>query len=263
MNWLTRIAVGLVVAGLLATAPAEAQTTAPKSQARAADSLTLKIETTPRQPPGGQAATSDALKIVALLTVLSLAPALIVSMTAFVRIVIVLAMLRHALNMPETPPNMVLISLALLLTTFVMLPVAQSINRDAWQPLAKDEIGLTEAADKAAAPLQGFMLRQVRDADLRLMYELSKEPVPSRAEEVSLVQLVPAFILNELRVAFQIGFVIFLPFLLIDLVVSSVLLALGMLMVPPATIALPLKVLLFVLIDGWALVLRGVVGSFV
>jgi flagellar biosynthetic protein FliP len=180
-----------------------------------------------------------------------------------VRIVIVLAMLRHALNMPETPPNMVLVSLALLLTTFVMLPVAQSINRDAWQPLAKDEIGLIEAADRAATPLQGFMLKQVRDADLRLMYELSKEPVPSRAEEVSLVQLVPAFILNELRVAFQIGFVIFLPFLLIDLVVSSVLLALGMLMVPPATIALPLKVLLFVLIDGWALVLRGVVGSFV
>jgi flagellar biosynthetic protein FliP len=262
MSWLARFAAGLVAAALLVAAPcAVAQTAAPKGAARAPDSLTLKIESTPRS--GGQAATSDALKIVALLTVLSLAPALIVSMTAFVRIVIVLAMLRHALNMPETPPNMVLISLALLLTTFVMLPVAQSINRDAWQPLAKDEIGLTEAADRAATPLQGFMLKQVRDADLRLMYELSKEPVPSRADEVSLVQLVPAFILNELRVAFQIGFVIFLPFLLIDLVVSSVLLALGMLMVPPATIALPLKVLLFVLIDGWALVLRGVVGSFV
>jgi flagellar biosynthetic protein FliP len=126
----------------------------------------------------------------------------------------------------------------------------------------KDQIGTGEAINLAAAPMRDFMLRQVRDADLRLMYELSGEPVPTRAEDVSLVQLTPAFILNELRVAFQIGFVIFLPFLLIDLVVSSVLLSLGMLMVPPATVALPLKVLLFVLIDGWTLILRGVIGSF-
>jgi flagellar biosynthesis protein FliP len=224
--------------------------------------LTITVQTAKPAAGTERAPASDAVKVVALLTVLSLAPGIVVSMTAFVRIVIVLSMLRHALSMPETPPNMVLVSLALLLTTFVMMPVVSAVNRDAWQPLAKDQIAVTEAAERAAVPLRDFMLRQVRDADLRLMYELSREPVPAQAEDVSLIQLIPAFILNELRVAFQIGFVVFLPFLLIDLVVSSVLLSLGMLMVPPATIALPLKVLLFVLIDGWALVLRGVVGSF-
>ncbi len=234
----------------------------PSSASVPAPPLTISIQTSQPAPTGGAAAVTDPVRIVALLTVLSLAPGIIVSMTAFVRIVIVLSMLRHALSMPETPPNMVLVSLALLLTTFVMMPVVSAVNRDAWQPLARDEITLTEAAQRGSAPLKEFMLRQVRESDLRLMYEMSREAVPDRAEDVSLVQLIPAFILNELRIAFQIGFVVFLPFLLIDLVVSSVLLSLGMLMVPPATIALPLKVLLFVLIDGWALVLRGVVGSF-
>jgi flagellar biosynthetic protein FliP len=222
--------------------------------------LTFSLE--PSKGGPGERQVSDAIKIVVLLTVLSLGPAIIVSMTAFIRVIIVLSMLRHALGMPETPPNAVLISLALFLTTFVMLPVVSQVNRDAWQPYVQNRIDTTQALERAAVPMRDFMLRQVRDADLRLMYELSGEPVPSRPEEVSLVQLTPAFILNELRVAFQIGFVIFLPFLLIDLVVSAVLLSLGMLMVPPATIALPLKVLLFVLIDGWALVLRGVLGSF-
>jgi flagellar biosynthesis protein FliP len=233
----------------------------PKAKDKPDPPLTFQLPGT----QGKAAATSqvsDAVRIVVLLTVLALGPAIVVSMTAFIRIIIVLSMLRHALGMPETPPNAVLVSLALFLTTFVMLPVLSQVNREAWQPFVKDRMSVSEALDRGSGPMRDFMLRQVRDADLKLMYELSGEQVPSRPEEVSLVQLTPAFVLNELRVAFQIGFVIFLPFLLIDLVVSSVLLALGMLMVPPATIALPLKVLLFVLIDGWALILRGVVGSF-
>ena len=242
-----------------ATPPAATAGPASKPAAKTSPPLTISLDPA---TPAGTRQVADAVKIVVLLTVLSLGPAIVVSMTAFIRIIIVLSMLRHALGMPETPPNAVLVSLALFLTAFVMMPVVSQVNRDAWQPYVQDRIGTGEALDRAAAPMRDFMLRQVRDADLRLMYELSGEPVPTRAEDVSLVQLTPAFILNELRVAFQIGFVIFLPFLLIDLVVSSVLLSLGMLMVPPATVALPLKVLLFVLIDGWTLILRGVIGSF-
>lgn len=252
----------LVAMILMVTFSITCQAADPPSKKPAAPQLTISVGTTGPTAPAPAGATAGAVKVVALLTVLNLAPGIIVSMTAFVRIVIVLSMLRHALSMPETPPNMVLVSLALLLTTFVMMPVVSAVNRDAWQPLSRDQINVTEASERATVPLRDFMLRQVRDADLRLMYELSKEEVPTQPEDVSLVQLIPAFILNELRIAFQIGFVVFLPFLLIDLVVSAVLLSLGMLMVPPATIALPLKVLLFVLIDGWALVLRGVVGSF-
>jgi flagellar biosynthetic protein FliP len=239
--------------------PAATAGSVSKPAAKGSPPLTISLDPA---VPAGTRQVADAVKIVVLLTVLSLGPAIVVSMTAFIRIIIVLSMLRHALGMPETPPNAVLVSLALFLTAFVMMPVISQVNRDAWQPYVKDQIGTGEAINLAAAPMRDFMLRQVRDADLRLMYELSGEPVPTRAEDVSLVQLTPAFILNELRVAFQIGFVIFLPFLLIDLVVSSVLLSLGMLMVPPATVALPLKVLLFVLIDGWTLILRGVIGSF-
>ena len=209
----------------------------------------------------GQGA-SEAVRIATLLTVLSVAPALVVSMTAFIRIAIVLSMIRHAFGMPETPPTSVLISLALFLTVFAMLPTLQTVNHDALQPFMDGRIELASAIDRGSAPIRDFMLRQVREDELRLMYELSRQPLPATPDAVGLLQLTPAFILNELRVAFQIGFVILLPFLLIDLVVSSVLLSLGMLMVPPATISLPLKVLMFVLVDGWGLILRGVLGSF-
>lgn len=206
--------------------------------------------------------TADAVKIAVLLTVLSLAPALVISMTAFIRTVIVLSILRHAIGMPETPPTTVLISLALFITIFVMSPVLDKVNTTALQPFLNNRLNITQAADLGSRPLKEFMLAQVKEEDVALMYRIAKKELPTTATDVSLVQLIPAFMLNELRVAFQIGFVIFIPFLLIDLVISSVLLALGMLMVPPATIALPLKVLMFVLIDGWALVLRGVAGSF-
>ncbi|WP_244127350.1 flagellar type III secretion system pore protein FliP [Burkholderia gladioli] len=211
------------------------------------------------RPAGGM---SEAVRIATLLTVLSVLPAFVVSMTAFIRISIVLSMIRHAFGMPETPPTPVLISLALFLTLFAMLPTFQAINHEALQPFMSGHLDLAQALERSSGPLRHFMLRQVREDELKWMYEVSHEPLPATPDDVSLLQLTPAFILNELRVSFQIGFVILLPFLLIDLIVSSVLLSLGMLMVPPATISLPLKVLMFVLVDGWGLILRGVLGGF-
>lgn len=211
---------------------------------------------------GGRAEVSSAIKILVGLTVLSLAPAILMSMTSFVRIVIVLSMLRHALGMQETPPNTVVVSLALFLTFFTMSPALQEMNKQAFQPYMAGKIATDTAATRAVAPLRDFMVRQTREQDLALMVELAKAEQPTTIEDISLVQLVPAFMLSELRAAFQIGFVIFLPFLLVDLIVSSALMALGMMMVPPASISLPLKILMFVLIDGWNLVVRALLGTF-
>lgn len=205
---------------------------------------------------------SNTVRMVTMLTLLSFVPALVVSMTAFIRIIIVLSMIRHAFGMPETPPTPVLISLGLFLTVFAMLPTLEKINTEAFSPFMNGKLEMAAAAERATSPLRDFMLRQVRQDELKTMYELSGKPLPAVPSDVGLLQLTPAFILNELRVAFQIGFVVLLPFLLIDLVVSSVLLSLGMLMVPPATISLPLKVLMFVLVDGWSLILQGVLSSF-
>ena len=171
-------------------------------------------------------------------------------------------MIRHGMGMPETPPNQVLISLALFLTLFSMAPTFEAINGQALQPFLSGQMTANEAAAKGSEPLRQFMLRQVHDQDIKAVYDMAHERLPDSAADVGFMRLVPAFMLNELRVAFRIGFVILLPFLLIDIVVSSILLALGMLMVPPSTLSLPIKVLMFVLIDGWSLVLQGVVGSF-
>lgn len=205
---------------------------------------------------------NDVVRTALVLTLLTVVPMVIISMTSFVRTIIVLSMVRHAFGMPETPPNPVLIALALFLTAFTMGPTMTRINADAVQPLMGGRIGVEKAIEAGTAPLRRFMLAQTRDADLESIYAISKTPLPRRAEDVETLKLAPAFILNELRVSFTIGFVILLPFLLIDLVVASVLLALGMMMVPPATISLPIKILMFVLIDGWGLVLQGVLGSF-
>jgi flagellar biosynthetic protein FliP len=206
--------------------------------------------------------TAQALRVVLGLSVLAVLPALLVCVTSFLRIVIVLSMLRQAIGMPETPPNPVLIGLALFFTLFTMAPVLQSLNDQAFQPFMNGTLGMEAAYGKGMAPLREFMVRQTREQDLALMIELSKARVPQGIEEVGNLQLIPAFMLSELRIAFQIGFLIFLPFLLIDLVVSSVLMALGMMMLPPTTVALPLKILMFVLVDGWALILKALVGSF-
>lgn len=211
-------------------------------------------------PAAGE--TSGVVRIALLLTLAALIPAIAICMTPFVRIVVVLSMIRHAFGMPETPPNAVLVSLALFLTAFTMLPTVTQVNTEAVQPFLSGSIDVEQALGRSSAPLRAFMLRQVRDQDIKSVYDMARQPLPDRAADVGLMQLTSAFMLNELRVAFKIGFVILLPFLLIDLVVSGILLSLGMLMVPPATLSLPIKVLMFVLVDGWILVLEGVVGSF-
>jgi flagellar biosynthetic protein FliP len=197
-----------------------------------------------------------------LLTMLAVIPALIVSTTSFLRIVIVLAMVRHAFGMPQTPPNVVLTSLALFMSAFLMGPTLDRVNEEALQPFLDGRADVAQTLERGADPLRTFMLRNTREQDIEMVYRISRSPLPETAGDVAMLKLIPAFMLNELRVAFTIGFVILLPFLLIDLVVSSILLSLGMMMVPPATIALPIKVLMFVLIDGWGLVLEGLLGSF-
>ncbi len=205
---------------------------------------------------------SPALEAFAILTVLSLAPSIIMMLTSFTRIIVVLSMLRNALGLQQTPPNSVLISLALFLTLFTMMPVASTIYQQAYQPYTAHQIDATQAIEKALIPLRQFMLRQTREKDLRVIVELAKDRMPATPQELKLYQLIPAFLLSELQTAFQIGFMIFLPFILVDLIVSAVLMTLGMMMMPPMSISLPIKIILFVLIDGWDLITQALVGSF-
>lgn len=205
---------------------------------------------------------TDITRTALVLTLLAVVPAFVVCCTSFLRIVIVLAMVRHAFGMPQTPPNVVLTSLALFMTAFLMGPTLTEISDRGLSPFLEGTATMEQAMDGAGGPLKTFMLKHTRERDIEVVYAISGTPLPDTAAEVELLKLIPAFIMNELRVAFTIGFVILLPFLLIDLVVSSILLALGMMMVPPQTISLPIKVLMFILIDGWSLVLEGLLGSF-
>jgi flagellar biosynthetic protein FliP len=243
------------IAGVCGTAAA-----APKPLAHAA--VTVAPLQTLDATVKDQAKTADVVRIALILTLMTLVPAFIVCTTSFVRIIVVLSMIRHAFGMPETPPNQVLIALAIFLTAFSMMPSFEAANSQALQPFLDGKLTVEEAVDKGGASVRGFMLRQVRDQDIKAVYDIAHKPLPARAADVGLMQLVPAFMLNELRVSFRIGFVVMLPFLLIDIIVSSILLALGMLMVPPSTLSLPIKLLMFVMIDGWSLVLQGVLGSF-
>ncbi|WP_457323214.1 flagellar type III secretion system pore protein FliP [Roseateles sp. P5_E11] len=204
---------------------------------------------------------ASALRIFLGLTALSFIPAALICMTCFVRIVVVLSMLRHAIGLMESPPNVVIITLALFLTLFSMQPVLQRLNDEAVQPYLAGKAKMAVAAERGIEPLKEFMVRQTREQDLGLMIELAKAERPQSLADVSMLHLIPAFMLSELRMAFQIGFIIFLPFLLIDLIVASVLMALGMMMVPPTTVSVPLKLLLFVLIDGWNIVTRSLLGT--
>jgi len=230
------------------------------SERRAAGGLGIDIRLP--ESDAKSAVPALAVRVVLGLTLLAVLPSLLVCLTAFLRIIIVLSMVRHAIGMPETPPNTVLIGLALFLTAFTMSPVLQTVNQTALQPFMQGKLSTEGAYERASKPLREFMVRQTREQDLALMVELSKAKAPRTMDDISNVQLIPAFMLSELRAAFQIGFVIFLPFLLIDLIVSSILMALGMMMMPPITIALPLKVLMFILVDGWSLILKALVGSF-
>ena len=212
--------------------------------------------------PGGGQSWSLSLQTLVLLTSLTFLPAVLLMMTSFTRIIIVLSLLRQALGTPTAPPNQVLIGLALFLSLFVMGPVLDKIHDDAYQPLSQDKISMEQALKNGAAPLKEFMLRQTRQADLALYLKLSGGPELQGPEDVPLRILVPAFVTSELKTAFQIGFAIFIPFLIIDMVVASVLMSMGMMMVSPAIVALPFKLMLFVLVDGWQLLIGSLAQSF-
>lgn len=205
---------------------------------------------------------STAIQLLLLLTVLSLAPALLVMVTSFTRIVVVLSLVRSAIGVPQLPPNQVLIGLALFLTAFVMAPVLREVNSEALQPYMAGTLPPEEALARAEAPLREFMLKQTRESDLRMLMSIAGEPKPNGPEDIPTHVLIPAFTLSELKTAFQMGFVMFIPFLIIDLVVSSALLSMGMMMLPPVVVSLPFKLLLFVLVDGWSLIVGSVVSSF-
>ena len=210
----------------------------------------------------GSAALNDPIKIVLVLTLLAVLPAIVIAMTSFTRTIIVLSILRHAFGMQDTPPNMVLISLALFLTLFTMAPAIEQINTTSFKPLMDNRISLDAAVVAGVKPLREFMIRQTREKDLALILDVAHVPAPDSINDVKTIHIVPAFLISELKTAFQIGFIVFLPFLLLDLIVASILMSMGMLMVPPTIISLPLKVLMFVLIDGWGLVIRALLGSF-
>jgi len=211
---------------------------------------------------GGGQTYSLSLQTLLLLTSLSFLPAVMLLMTSFTRIIIVLSLLRSALGTQSSPPNQVLIGLALFLTFFVMSPVLDKIYTDAYLPYSEDKLSLTEAFDTGSVPLKAFMLRQTREKDLALFVQISNSEPLESADQVPLKILVPAYVISELKTAFQIGFVIFIPFLIIDMVVASVLMSLGMMMVSPALISLPFKIMLFVLADGWNLLIGSLVHSF-
>jgi flagellar biosynthesis protein FliP len=210
----------------------------------------------------GAGLTERVIQLIALLTVLSLAPSILIMVTSFTRIVVVLSLLRTALGTATAPPNAVIISLAMFLTAFVMAPVFQSAYDTAARPLLNNEITPEQAFDRGSEPFRAFMLKNVREKDLKLFSDLAKEPTPPTPQEISLRILVPAFMISELKRAFEIGFLLFLPFLIIDLVVASVLMSMGMMMLPPVVVSLPFKLIFFVLVDGWSLVAGSLVQSY-
>jgi len=212
--------------------------------------------------PGGGQTYSLSIQTLLLLTSLSFLPALLLMMTGFTRIIIVLSLLRQALGTQASPPNQVLIGLALFLTFFVMAPVLDKIHTDAYQPFADNKISMAQALEKGSAPLRTFMLRQTREADLALFIKISNSGEIQSLDQVPMKILIPAYVTSELKTAFQIGFVVFIPFLIIDMVVASVLMSMGMMMLSPVIIALPFKIMLFVLVDGWHLLIGSLLQSF-
>lgn len=242
------LAILLGLAALMAGAAAQAQATLPA------------LTATPG--PDGSETYSLSVQTLVMLTMLSFLPAMLLMMTSFTRIIIVMSLLRNAMGTPTSPPNAVLVGMALFLTFFVMSPVLDRIHGEAYQPLSNGEITFETAVDRAAQPLREFMLKQTREADLSLFANLANAPEMEGPEQVPMRILIPAFVTSELKTAFQIGFTVFIPFLIIDMVIASVMMSLGMMMVPPVTIALPFKLMLFVLADGWNLLLGSLAQSF-
>ncbi|MCJ8167939.1 flagellar type III secretion system pore protein FliP [Pseudomonas sp. A3.4] len=229
--------------------------------AQAADPLSIPAITLSNDDQGQQQ-YSVSLQILLIMTALGFIPAIVMLMTSFTRIVVVFAILRQALGLQQTPSNQVLVGIALFLTMFIMAPTFDEINRDALQPYLNEQLAAVPALEKAQVPIKRFMLAQTRESDLELFVRLSKRTDIATPEDAPLTILVPAFITSELKTAFQIGFMIFIPFLVIDLVVSSVLMAMGMMMLSPLIVSLPFKLMLFVLVDGWALIIGTLAASF-
>ncbi len=205
---------------------------------------------------------SDTVKIVLLMTILSVLPSILLMMTSFTRIIIVFSLLRNAMGLQQTPPNQVVVGLALFLTFFIMSPVITDINENAYKPFSEGEINSTEFLDRAKKPLREFMLKQTVNEDLNLFLTLAKKERPDNIEGYTMDVVVPAFMTSEMKRAFTIGFLIFIPFLLIDMVVSSALMSMGMMMLPPATVSMPFKLMLFILVDGWGLLIRTLVATY-
>jgi flagellar biosynthetic protein FliP len=203
------------------------------------------------------------VQLLVLLTIVSIAPALLIMVTSFTRTIVVLSLVRNAIGVPQLPPNQVLLGLAFLLTVFVMAPVWKTVNSDALQPYLAGHIPQAEALHRAEGPVRKFMLAQTRESDLTLFVNLSREARPNTVDDVPTYVVIPAFLVSELKTAFLMGFIIFVPFLVIDVVVSSALLSMGMMMLPPVVVSLPFKILLFVLVDGWGLIIGSLVSSFV
>lgn len=264
------LVLGIVLGVALGATPAEAQTAPPVSVPA------VPVPAVGGTPDGTSSASinldlgaskdgaipSQSVVIILLLTLLSVAPALLIMLTSFTRIVVVLSLTRNALGLQSIPPNQVVVGLALFLSLFMMAPTLKTLNEEALQPFLKGELSQGDALKTAEAPLRKFMLKQTREGELALFVKASGDEKPATSADVSMTSLIPAYILSELKTAFIIGFIIFVPFLVIDLVVSSSLMSMGMMMLPPVLISLPFKLLLFVMVDGWALVVRALISSF-
>ena len=250
-SWMGLVLLGVILGLALPTLTAAQQGDA------AAPLFSVTLDQAPG--PGKMGAT---LQIFLLMTVLSLAPAMLIMLTSFTRIAIVLSLLRQALGTPQMPPTQVVLGIALFLTFFIMAPVWTTVNENALQPYMAEKLDQKSALEAAAKPFRTFMLKQTREKDLALMVKASAAPRPANREEISIWVLIPAFIISELKTAFQIGFMLYVPFIIIDMVVASVLLSMGMMMLPPVMISLPFKLMLFVLADGWHLIVRSLIQSF-
>ncbi len=205
---------------------------------------------------------SVALELLFLFTVLTVAPSIVLTMTSYTRIIIVFHFLRQAMGTPQMPPTQILTSLALFMTIVIMGPVIKSVNDQAFQPYMEEKIGFKEALDKAQVPVREYLFKHTREKDLSIFYSITKEERPQNKEQVPTIMLVAAYTISELKTGFTIGFLIYIPFLILDMVVASILLSMGMMMLPPATVALPFKILLFILVDGWTLMIGSLVNSF-
>ena len=252
---------GLLLAGSTGFAQTAAPVIAPPASTSASPAATTPLRLNIGLEGNSDGEVSVAIQIVVVMTLLTLAPSMVILMTSFTRIVIVLGFVRTAIGVPSAPSNQIIVGLSLFLTLFLMGPVFDRVNNEAVQPYMAKQITSTQALDKASAPLKEFMLKQTRTRDLEFFLQLGRFP-PTRVDDLPIRVVIPAFVISELQTAFQMGFLLFLPFLVIDFLVSSVLMALGMMMMPPSIVSLPFKLLLFVLVDGWHLVVKSLVDSF-